>query len=104
MDRCISSLTTNRQKLLQAMQRNPFSTIDIIIKGGEPSFGPPPKITREIKLGLEASPRPLPDRDFALKRAVNELFEHFEQLRDGSVVTIEIRHGLPARLIVAGEV
>lgn len=104
MDRCLSTLSTTRQKLVRVMQRNPFSNIETVVREGEPCFSPPPKITREIKLGIDAIPRPGPeDGDFALKRAVTDLFEHFDQLHDSTAVTIEVRHGLPARLILAGE-
>jgi hypothetical protein len=85
------------------MQRNPFSTIEILIVAGQPCFTPPPKISREIKLGIDPPALPSPEEsDFALKRAVTDLFDHFDRLREASVV-IECRHGLPARLIVAGE-
>lgn len=105
MDRFKTSLSAPRKKLLQAMQRNPFSNIDAVVSGGEPSFEPPPKITREIKLGIDVPARPTADdSDFALKKAVTDLFQHFDQLRDGTAVTIEVRHGLPARLILAGEI
>lgn len=105
MGHCKSTLSAPRQKLLQAMQRNPFSNIDGFVSGRDLSFNPPPKITREIKLGIDAPARPTAeDADFQLKKAVADLFEHFDQLPDGTPVTIEVRHGLPARLILAGEV
>lgn len=106
MDRFKTSLSAPRQQLLQIMQQLPFGIIEnLVIRGKEPSLSPPPKITKEIKLGVDAPTRLAPgDADFALKRAVTDLFEHFDRLSDGSVVTIEVRHGLPARLIVAGEV
>ena len=106
MDRCKSSLTTNRQKLLRAMQRNLFCSIETVVSGGEPCFDPSVfKITREIKLGIDGPVRPTAEEsDFGLKRAVTDLFEHFDLLSDGTAVTIEVRHGLPARLILAGEV
>ncbi|MGO9111120.1 MAG: hypothetical protein ACLP9L_18000 [Thermoguttaceae bacterium] len=63
---------------------------------------PAPKITKAIKLGADTTERPATaNDDFALKRHVTDLFEQFDRLPDGSVVTIEVRHGLPARLIVA---
>ena len=86
------------------MQRNWFSNIEIVLRQGEPCFSPPPKITREIKLGLDPAARPASEsNDFALKRAITDLFGHLDHLADGTVVTIEVRHGLPARLILAGE-
>src|ERR1700743_1822086 len=92
MDRWKSTLSSSRQRLLQAMQRNPFSNIETLIKGGEPCFNPPPTIIREIKLGTrETECRAEQDADFALKRAVVDLFEQFDRLKDGSV-RIECRH------------
>jgi hypothetical protein len=105
MDRFKTSLSAPRQKLLHVMQRNPFSNVDMVISHCEPSFDPPFKITREIKLGIDTPTQPPAEgADFGLKRAVTDLFAHFDQLRDGTAVTIEVRHGLPARLILAGEV
>jgi hypothetical protein len=105
MGHCKSSLSAPRQKLLRIMQRNPFSNVEVIVSGCEPNFDSPFKITREIKLGIDApAPPPTESADFGLKRAVTDLFAHFDQLRDGTAVTVEVRHGLPARLILAGEV
>ena len=104
MDRFKSSLPVPRQKLLRAMQQNPFSNIEGIVSGRTILFDPPPKITREIKLGIDGPARPTAEEaDFGLKRAVIDLFHHFDQIPDGTAVTIEVRHGLPARLILAGE-
>jgi hypothetical protein len=104
MDRFKSSLSAPRQKLLYVMQRNPFSNVDMVISGGEPSFDPPFKITREIKLGIDGPARSTAnDADFGLKKAVTDLFDHLDHLPDGSVVKIEVRHGLPTRLILAGD-
>lgn len=105
MDRCKSTLSAPCQKLLQAMQRNPFSNIEFVVCFGEPSFDPPPRITREIKLGIDAPARSAKDEgDFQLKRAVTDLFEHLARIPSGTAVTVEVRHGLPARLILAGEI
>jgi hypothetical protein len=103
MDQCKSRLSAPRQKLLRTMQQLHFGKIeDLVVLSGEPSSTPPPKITKEIKLGIDAIDRSAAEQnDFALKRQVTDLFAQFDQLSDGSVVTIEIRHGLPARLIVA---
>ena len=104
MDLCKSTLSAPRQKLLQDMRRNPFSTIEIVIRDGEPCFCPPPKITREIKLGVEASPCGVTEADWMKKRSVIDLFEHIDRIPSESIITIETRHGLPFRLILRGEV
>lgn len=100
MDHCKSTLSTPRQRLLETIQQVFFGTIEnLAIEGGEPKLTPSPTIRQEIKLGPEV-PRPTPQGlDFALKDQVIDLFGHFDRLRD-AVVSVEIRHGLPHRLIV----
>jgi hypothetical protein len=103
MGQCKSTLSAPRQKLLQIMQELYFGKIeDLLTQAGEPSFTPRTRITQEIKLGSEAAGRAAPGNDaFNLKQQVTDLFDHFSCLPDGARVTIEVRHGLPARLIVA---
>jgi hypothetical protein len=36
--------------------------------------------------------------EFELKRQVCELFEELERLQDGTLISLEVRHGLPFRL------
>jgi hypothetical protein len=83
------------------MQRVYFGQIkDLSIQGGEPCFNPAPKIVQEIKMGAENGPPPeLALDDFILKSQVVDLFTHLSQL-DDTCVEIEVRHGLPFRLIV----
>ena len=92
--------------LLGIMQQLYFGKIEgLTVRNSEPCFKPPPQITQEIKLCAQATRRPVSDNeDFHLKRCVIELFGHINTLSDGSVVTIEVRHGLPARLIVTRSV
>jgi hypothetical protein len=98
MDQCKSTLSALRQDLLQTMQQIHFGKIEgLIIRGGEPCSSPAPKITQEIKLGGEAAePKGPAKDDFALKRHATDLFDQFDRLPDGAVVTISVRHGLPA--------
>ena len=103
MDQCKSTLSAPRQKLLRIMQQLNFGKIELVVLGSEPSFNPSPRITQEIKLDVDAERQDPRNDNFTLKRHVTDLFDHFNQLRDGAVVTIEVRHGLPARLIVAGD-
>ena len=103
MGQCKSTLSAPRQKLLQTMQQLYFGKIeDLMVRAGEPLFSPALRITQEIKLGGDAAERKQPRTDdFTLKRHATDLFDQFDLLPDGSFVTIEVRHGLPARLIVA---
>ena len=100
MDQWKSTLSGARQELVVVMQQLNFGKIEgLLIVGGAPSFTPTTKITQEVKLGGEGSERKRQD-DFTLKRHLTDLFDQFDQLADQSVVTVEIRHGLPARLLL----
>lgn len=96
------ALSPARRQLLELMQRHNFCRIENLeVRGGEPVFEPAPRVTQEIKLGAENGPRPeLEKDDFLLRAPIIELFEHLERLRHGRIAVIEVRHGLPYRLIV----
>jgi hypothetical protein len=85
------------------MQSINFGRIeDLIILGGDPVLDPLPRMVQEIKLGGENGPRPeLSTGDFHLKSQVIELFQHLDQLGDDTIEVIEVKHGLPFRMIVA---
>jgi hypothetical protein len=98
-----SHLTPARRRLLLLMQEVNFGKIEnLIVQHGEPVFVPAPRIIREIKLGGENGTRHESTiDDFALKAPVVELFDHLVQLDSGQIECLEIRHGLPQRLIIA---
>lgn len=98
-----SALSPNRQRLVDAMQQLNFGRIEgLVIRDGEPTFSPAPRLIQDIKIGsADNGPRPeLGREDFALKASVIELFEHFDRLCDGTIVVVEVRYGLPFRVIV----
>lgn len=97
-----SSVPVPRQRLVKLMQRINFGRIEnLAIAGGQPVLAPPPRIVREIKLGGENGPRPeAAIDDFALKSQVVELFRTLDDRRDGVIDVLEIKHGLPFRLVI----
>ena len=97
-----SSLSAPRRRLLEVMQRLNFGRIaGLKIRNGEPVFQPAPRIIQDIKIGGENGPRPeLTIEDFALKSAVVELFDHLSQIGDGTVESIEVKYGMPFKLVV----
>jgi len=97
-----SALSPNGARLVELMQRVNFGRIEqLVIADGEPVLDPPPRIIREIKFGGENGPRPEAGiEDFALKAQVVELFHTFDDLRDGVIEVLEIKHGLPFRMAV----
>ena len=88
-----------RQQLIRLMQDLNFGTIvDLELRVGEPHFVPPPKLIRVIKLGGQNGPRGEREKaDFLLSERTAELFEHLEQLQNGTV-TIAVYHGLPTQI------
>ncbi|NLY01553.1 MAG: hypothetical protein GXY83_36140 [Rhodopirellula sp.] len=98
-----SSLSPGRRRLLEMMQALNFGRIEqLAVAGGEPIFHPPPKVSRELKFGAENGPRPeLSLDDFVLKAEVRALFDAITEIGDGVIERIEVRHGLPFRMIVA---
>lgn len=98
-------LSTSQIVLVRLMEKINFGRIErLIVRNGEPQLEPRPTIIREIKLAGENGPRPELDAgDFLLKQQVVELFAHFDELQDGVIDVLEIRHGLPFRMIVTEE-
>ena len=97
-----SSLSSERQEVLREMQSINFGCIECLaIRGGEPVLHPRPNIVREHKFGGENGPHPKLGRaDFLLKQQVVELFGYFDELQDGVIDVLEVKHGLPFRMIV----
>lgn len=97
-----SALSAARRRLLETMQQLNFGRIEnLAVRAGEPAFDLAPKIVQDIKIGGENGPRPeLTRDDFVLKSQVAELFDHLSRLGDGSIAMIEVKHGLPFRLVI----
>jgi hypothetical protein len=97
-----SELSKPRRYLLELMQRINFGRIEgLVVRGGEPAFDSRARIIREIKLGGEHSPYHAMERaDFELKAQVIELFEHITALGNGTIGCLDVKHGLPFRLVI----
>jgi hypothetical protein len=85
------------------MQRVNFGQIrNLDIRDGEPQWTGRVTVTRDIKLGSRENARPeVTLSDFLLREQVVELFEQFDNIHDATIEVLEIRHGLPFRLLVA---
>ena len=96
-------LSARRASLLELMQNINFGRIEgLAVQDREPILNPPPRIIREVKFGGENGPRhELDAGNFLLKSQVVELFQHFDQLGDAAIEVLEIKHGLPFRMMVA---
>ena len=97
-----TSLSLQRQLLLETLQRINFGRLERIrFRGGQPELSDDSRIIREHKFSGENGPRPETSKsDFAIKRPLVELFRYFDQRGDGEIDVLEVKHGLPFRMIV----
>ena len=98
-----SSLTPARRRMVERLQQLNFGRVEgHLVRGGEPVFGPATRVVREIKFGGENVPQP--ERgldDFVVKAQVVELLRCLSEIGDGRIDVLEVKHGLPFRLILA---
>jgi hypothetical protein len=96
-------LSEPRRRLVRLMQRLLFGRIEnLLIRRGQPVLDPPPTVIREHKFGGENGPHTKHRTDdFLLKDQVVELFRQLDALGDGVIAVLEIKHGLPFRMLVA---
>lgn len=100
--RRLSNLSPNRRWLVETMQWVGFGQIKgLTIRGGEPQLDPYPEVVVEWKFGAADNGNHSVARrgESALKTQVTELLERLDTLGDIVVTAIEVRHGLPFRLI-----
>ena len=97
-----ASLSPARRRLLELFQQINFGQLESLdIRDGEPILDPMPRRQFVIKFCGENGPRPeLSQSDFSLKQQVVELFAFFDQRQNGVIDVLEIKHGLPFRMVV----
>ena len=99
-----SKLSFARRNLLTLLREIGFGYIEnLLVKQGEPVLEPLPRIMRDVKLKRrdDVGGNWIGD-DFVLKEEMIELFVHLERLCDGTVARVEVRHGVPFRILIEG--
>jgi len=83
--------------LITRFQQWNFARIEgLIVRGGEPILDPLPRVVREHKFGGENGPRPESRlEDYSLKPQLVDLFRALDDLGDGTIDVLTIKHGLP---------
>lgn len=96
-----SELSPQRQMLIRLCQTTNFGSIrGMDIREGEPVFEPGPTLVVDLKLDAGDPPRPeLGLHDFQLAEEVVRLTEQLDHLATATIDCIEIRAGLPRRVI-----
>lgn len=91
-----------RHQLVELISSIGFGRIENLpVRDGEPVLIPPPRVVRERLLGARERAPDCRRDTHELKGQVRELFAELEQLGDGIVTCLEIRHGLPFKLTIA---
>ena len=98
----IEDLSSPKQRLLRLFQAVNFGRVeDLEIRNGEPGFSPAPRVFVELKLDASNCSRPELRLDrFPLRDQVERFFNQIARLNEGTVEVIEVRHGLPFRMII----
>lgn len=96
-----SNVPAARKRLISAMQKNPYSRIEnIAVTDGNPVFGSSTRLIAETKLGSADGARPEATlSDFTLKKEHVDLFRQLDEIGSGVILTLEVRGGLPFRII-----
>jgi hypothetical protein len=96
-----SSLNPDQRLTVEIIEALGFGSIERLwIRGGLPCHEPEPRIVLTIKIASEPEQQPDDgDAEVTLKKEFESLFDQLSRLRDG-VVDIEVRHGLPFRLVL----
>src|SRR5438045_1768643 len=97
-----SQLSAPRQILLRLCQSVNFGQIlGITIQNGDPVFHPAPTIFVDFKLDSDEGERQEADLpDFALRDQVRRLMARLDELKTGKIERIEVRSGIPRRVII----
>lgn len=92
-----TSLSPARRRLVELMQRLNFGRIEgLAVRAGEPVLDPMPAVVREHKFCSDNGPRPEAAKpDCQLKNQVRDLMSLLDQIGDGSIAVLSVKHGLP---------
>ena len=92
-----TTLSPARRDLLILLQTLNFGRVEgLEVRGGEPVLDPPPRVIKEYKFAAENGPRPEAARpDCALKAQHLDLLKLLDDVGDGTIGVLTVKHGLP---------
>jgi hypothetical protein len=102
MNQRLSDLSTPRRALVRLFQAINFGqVVGLTIENGDPVFHPEPTVLVDLKLDGNTETRQEADLlDFELRDEVRKLIAHLDEIRNGRIERIEIRSGIPRRIII----
>jgi hypothetical protein len=94
-------LSPARQALVRFLQAINFGELQgIQVQGGDPIFDESAVVTLDQKLDKEEIPRPELDlTDFVLSVEVLRLMTRLDEIKNGTILHLEVRAGIPRRLV-----
>ncbi len=100
-----SELSPPRQKLVRMCQTVNYGQIQgVVVRDGDPIFELAPVVVIDAKLYRDDGPRPeLGLADFELRDDVRRLMARLDQVRNGMIQIIEVRAGLPRRVVLESQ-
>ena len=97
---CRDGLTPETRRLLDLIEGVDFGRIETLwVRSGEPSFDPPPRVLRDIRLKPGAGHQPTREQGELKDQFVN-LMRLLRRLGDGVVELIEVQNSLPFRVVL----
>jgi len=98
-ERMITDAESTLIRLIQEMRFGRIENFRLV--DGEPILGSETELCTEYKLsGVEQPREVITDREFLNKPQVRTMFEQFEQVQHGTVDYLDVRDGLPFKLMV----
>jgi hypothetical protein len=96
-----SELSPGRRALVRLCQRLNFGLIQNIgVHDADPVFDPHNVVLVDEKLDVEDTPRPEAElMDFELAAELCRLMTRLDEIRDGRIERIEVRGGIPRRVV-----
>jgi hypothetical protein len=100
-----SDLSPARQALVRLCQAIDHGSInDLEVRKSEPVYDPAPVMVKDVRLDKDEGPRPeLALGDFTLSDEVCRLLKMLDSLDSGSILHIEVRAGIPRRVLVESQ-
>jgi hypothetical protein len=100
-----SELSAPRQALIRRCQQLGFGTIrNLEVFDREPMFSPGVEVLFDVKLDSDKTSRPEQNlSDFVVCGEIRRLFKLLDTVGDGTIEHIEVRAGIPRRVLFSAE-